>query len=215
MPPQGPVQNELRALGARIPVAYNYVSPRPFLFGGVISDAAVTAADLTLAAGIFDQELKANYGGSADNPMIMLLIEQFKLEFEAGVETAAIMSDTLEEVYIHHLAAGGRSTYIQVNQFASYANTASVGADAVQVNRNRPAYLLPTPWLVNLNNDTFEVAPRNAVDYTAGGGMPFTLTCYGYAWSVAQGAGRPLECPDGAQASALEISQRRVPIVTR
>ena len=209
----GPVQNELKALGARIPVAYNYVSPRPFLFGGVITDDATTAADLTLAAGIYDKELQANYGGSADNPMIMVLIEQFKFEFEFGGETSALSNDLLENVYIHHLAAGGRSTYIQVNQFASSSITPSTGADTTFVNRARPAYLLPTPWLVNLNNDTFEVAPRTAIDLTAN--IPFTLTCYGYAWSVAQGAGRPLECPSGGQAAELERSQSRRPIVTR
>ena len=210
---QGPVQNELKALGARIPVAYNYVAPRPFLFGGVITDGATTAADLTLAAGIYDKELQANYGGSADNPMIMLLIEQFKFEFEVGTEAAAKFSDLLENVYIHHLAAGGRSSYIQVNQFASGVVLETTGADASFANRSRPAYLLPTPWLVNLNNDTFEVAPIATVDTAAN--VPFTLTCYGYAWSVAQGAGRPLECPDGQQAAELEVSQRRAPIVTR
>ena len=215
MASQGPVQNELRALGARLPVAYNYVAPRPFLFGGVITDDATTAADLTLAAGIFDKELQANYGGSADNPMIMLLVEQFKVEFAAGVETAALMSDTLNEVYIHHLAAGGRSTYIQVNQFASFAITEATGADASFANRAAPPYLLPTPWLINLNNDTFEVAPRNAINYAAAAGLPFTLTAYGYAWSVAQGAGRPLRCPTGAQAAQLAITQRSAPIVTR
>jgi len=209
----GPVQNELKALGARIPVAYNYVAPRPFLFGGVITDNATTAADLTLAAGIYDKELQANYGGAADNPMIMLLIEQFRFELEIGVETAALTSDLLENIYIHHLAAGGRSSYIMANQFASGVVNETTGADASFANRSRPAYLLPTPWLVNLNNDTFEVAPNAAINTAAN--VPFTLTCYGYAWSVAQGAGRPLECPDGAQAAALSVSQRVAPIVTR
>jgi len=215
MATHGPVQNELRALGARLPVAYNYVAPRPFLFGGVIADAALTAADLTLAAGIYDKELQANYGGSADNPMIMLLIEQFKVEFEAGTEAAHLIADTLEGVYIHHLAAGGRSTYIQVNQFASCAITEAPAVTANYANRAAPPYLLPTPWLVNLNNDTFEVAPREAINYADAGGLPFTLTAYGYAWSVAQGAGRPLRCPSGAQAEQLAITQGRAPVVTR
>lgn len=209
----GPVQNELKALGARVPVAYNYVSPRPFLFGGVITDNAITAADLTLSASIYDAELQSNYGGSADNPMIMILAEQFKFEFEFGAETAALSSDLLEKVYIRHLAAGGRSSYINVNAFASSNITQALGADAVKVNRARPPYLLPTPWLVNLNNDTFEVAPTAAINLTAD--IPFTLTIYGYAWSVAQGAGRPLECPSGSQAAELERTQRVSPVVTR
>jgi len=209
----GPVQNELKALGARLPVAYNYVAPRPFLFGGIITDAVTTASDLTVADSILDQELRANYGGSADNPQIMLLVEQFKFEFEIGTETAAVASDLLENVYIHHLATGGRSSYIMVNQFASGTITEAVGTDAVYANRSRGAYLLPTPWLINLNSDTFEVAPVIGVNTAAN--VPFTLTAYGYAWSVAQGAGRPVECPSDSQAAALAVSQARAPIVTR
>jgi hypothetical protein len=209
----GPVQNELKALGARLPVAYNYVAPRPFLFGGIITDASLTAADLTVEANIYDQELRANYGGGADNPQIMLLVEQFKFEFEIGTELAAVASDLLENVYIHHLATGGRSSYIMVNQFASGVITEATGADASFANRSRPAYLLPTPWLINLNSDTFEVAPVATVASVAN--VPFTVTAYGYAWSVAQGAGRPVECPNDAQAAALSIEQRRSPVVTR
>lgn len=209
----GPVQNELKALGARLPVAYNYVAPRPFLFGGIITDAVTTAADLTVADSILDQELRANYGGAADNPQIMLLVEQFKFEFEIGVETFAVTADLLENVYIHHLASGGRSSYIMVNQFAGGVTTEAVGSDASFANRSRGAYLLPTPWLINLNSDTFEVAPVAGVNSAAN--VPFTLTAYGYAWSVAQGAGRPVECPNDAQAAALAIEQRRSPVVTR
>ena len=143
----------------------------------------------------------------------MLLVEQFKFEFEIGTETAAVAADLLENTYIHHLAAGGRSSYIMVNQFASGVITEAPAVTANYANRSRAAYLLPTPWLINLNSDTFEVAPVAAVNTAAN--VPFTITAYGYAWSVAQGAGRPVECPNDAQAAALAIEQRRSPVVTR
>ena len=83
-----PVQVELRSLGARPPVQYNYVAARPFLFGGIVTDDATTAADMTLTTGILDQELRANYGGTGSNPQIMVLIEAFHLSLETGWRTS-------------------------------------------------------------------------------------------------------------------------------
>tara|TARA_R100000093_G_C1929797_1_gene68367 strand:- start:379 stop:942 length:564 start_codon:yes stop_codon:yes gene_type:complete len=187
------------------------------MFGGVISDNATTVADLTLAAGIFDQELRANWGGSGDNPQIMLLIEALSFEFEAGEETAALMSDILEEVYLHHLATGGRDSNINVGSFASstliQALADGSGGLSERVQRTRPPYVLPVPWLVNLNTDTFEVAPRNAVDMDAD--LPFTLTAYGFVWSVTQGAGRQPSAPSAGDAPAVRAVLRNPPLVTR
>ncbi len=210
-----PVQIELRSLGARPPVQYNYVAARPFLFGGIITDDATTAADMTLTAGILDQELRANYGGTGSNPQIMVLIEAFHLSLETGVETAPLQADLLENIYIHHLATGGRSNYIMCKQFTDSPMDASYGADdetAQYFRTIRSPYLLPSPWLVNLNSDIFELAPVVAVN--TGANVPFTLTCYGYAWSVAQGAGRPIPCLDAQQAAALAPVLDSIPIVT-
>jgi hypothetical protein len=211
-----PVQVELRSLGARPPVQYNYVAARPFLFGGEITAGAVTAADLTLTANILDQELRSNYGGTGSNPQIMVLAESFKFSLETGTESQVVQSDLLENIYIHHLATGGRSNYINVKSFtdspvdASWADGAAASAQYFRTERS--PYLLPSPWLVNLNTDTFEIAPTNAV--ASVGNVPFTLTIYGYAWSVAQGAGRAIPCLNEAQAVALAPVLDSNPVVT-
>jgi hypothetical protein len=215
-PKLSPVQVELRSLGARPPVQYNYVAARPFLFGGEITTGAVTASDLTLTASILDEELRSNYGGTGSNPQIMVLAESFKFSLETGTESQTVQSDLLENIYIHHLATGGRSNYIMVKSFtdspvdASWADGAAASAQYFRT--ERAPYQLPSPWLVNLNTDTFEVAPSNAVASVAN--VPFTLTIYGYAWSVAQGAGRAIPCLDAKQAAAIAPVLDTKPIVT-
>ena len=207
---------ELASLGARPTGDLDVVAAGPFAFAFTITTGATTASDLTLEAQCKDDELRRNYGFSADNPQVMLHIEGISATMDFGAETTDIVNELSNQVAIHHQAAGGRSRSINLAgllQSSGYV-ASDDGAGVVSVNKDAPRiYTLPTPWSVNCNTDTFEVLPTSSIASAANvlGG----LVLYGFAWAVPQGVPDPISCPDGQTAAALSAALRMPPEVTR
>lgn len=207
------LSRELTALGARPLVNFDITAANPFQFIYTITQNAVTASDLTLAAQCTDQFLRENLGYSADNPQVILRIEAISMSIQLGDETPALSDQLFNNVCIRHQAAGGRVTSINCAPFLKNSSYAT----EVALSQNRPhqdVYVLPYPWQVNCNTDTFEVRPSIAVNTTNAtvlGGVTF----YGFAWSVPQGIGTPIECPTSEVARALSMGLRAAPEVAR
>jgi hypothetical protein len=211
------LSRELTALGARPLVNFDITAAQPFQFSYAITSAAVTASDLTLAASCEDQYLRENLGYTADNPQVILRIEAMSMSIQTGTETAIITDQLYNRIAVRHQAAGGRVNSINAASFirnSSYTSEIDAGPLNLQNRSHQDVYVLASPWQVNCNTDTFEVRPSVAVTTVAGtvlGG----LTLYGFAWSVPQGIGTPVECPSADVARALSMGLRAVPEVAR
>lgn len=210
------LQNELTVLGARPLVNFDLVSARPFQFGWSIATGVTTASDLTATANCLDDELRTNYGFTANNPDLVLHITGFSAQVDLLTETSAFCQQIISEVAIHHQAAGGRSQSINMGQFltnSTYAISDSQATAALSQNRPEPVYFeLAAPWQVNLRSDIFEVRPTAAIGFAAANILG-TLAIYGFAWPSAQGESSGINCPDSKVARALGMAMRVSPPV--
>ena len=207
------LSRELTALGARPLVNFDITAAQPFQFIYTITQNAVTASDLTLAAQCTDQYLRENLGYSADNPQVILRIEAMSMSIDLVDETGALSNQLFNNIAIRHQAAGGRVNSINA---ASFLKNSSYATE-VALSQNRPhqdLFVLAAPWQVNCNTDTFEVRPSIAVN-TTNATVLGGLTLYGFAWSVPQGIGTPVECPTADVARALSMGLRAIPEVAR
>ena len=79
------LQNELTVLGARPLVNFDLVSSRPFQFGWQIATGVTTASDLTAQVNCLDDELRTNYGFTANNPDLILHITGFSAQVDLSL----------------------------------------------------------------------------------------------------------------------------------
>lgn len=210
------LQNELTVLGARPLVNFDLVSARPFQFAWSILTGVTTASDLTAQVACLDDELRTNYGFTANNPDLILHITGFSAQVDLLTETSVISQQVLSQVAINHQAAGGRNQSINMNQFitnSTYAISDSQATAALSQDRPAPVYYeLANPWQVNLRSDIFQVRPTAAVA-TVAAAISGTLAIYGFAWPSAQGESSGINCPDSKVARALGMAMRVRPPV--
>jgi hypothetical protein len=211
------LQNELTVLGARPLVNFDLVSSRPFQFAWSIASGVTTASDLTAQVNCLDDELRTNYGFTANNPDLILHITGFSAQVDMQTETSVISQQLFSQVAINHQAAGGRNQSINMNQFITSASTSTV-IDATPLNiQSRQGMIyheLSSPWQVNLRSDTFQVRPTAAVTFAVAANIVGTLAIYGFAWPSAQGESSGINCPDQRTARALGMAMRVRPPVS-
>lgn len=207
------LSRELTALGARPLVNFDIAAAQPFQFVYTITQNSVLASDLTLEAQCTDQYLRENLGYSADNPQVIIRVEAISMSIALDTESSLLSNELFNTISIRHQAAGGRVNSINCASFLKNSSYSSL----VAAGQNRPhqdLYVLASPWQINTNTDTWEVRPSIAVNTTAAtvlGGVTF----FGFAWSVPQGIGTPVECPSAEVARALSMGLRTVPEVAR
>lgn len=190
------VEAELLALGvdASRPFLPSHVIAEALEFIGVITDNAVTAADLTAAGVCVNAAFQQMFGAAAD-PAAILRIRRFKLELEAeGVgDTLGLIADVMQNVYVRH-QKGNRDFRKSMGPFVgtyhtgyAVADTTTAGANQIRERVTRQAVWLELdePIYVNMRSDTFEVGMLAPVNVAAN--IQFHLTADAHAWREAHG----------------------------
>lgn len=214
--PQTPYEAKVFRLGASPERALPVGAWRGrILLRGTITDNATTAADLLAAASMYDRAILdvAGLSSATANPKVVIRFERLGFAMDAPDETPAILGSLLKEVELTHTPAGGntRTRRLQLHAFAaqSFAETmVAVGPlYASQVARAQ-TYRIPfSPIVVNCEVDTFQIAPRTAVNTAAN--VPFSLYADVYIHSNAGWVRQDPQCGidedvAGAQIEALD-----------
>lgn len=212
------LRRELRLLGVRTkPWIPTKVLPGPFVFTGVITDNATTESDLKADANNVDPGIE-QFAGSGANARVVLVIERLKFLIEKGTETAAVIADVLEQVYLRHVRVGGADRRLSLHPYArTVYEVPTVGEGAAATTRDAGVLgsgnwmdpIFGPPWVVDLQSDpTFAIGMRTQVDTAAN--VPFVLYVGGYAMRKddvhAAGGFQAAQC-GGSQAEAEAVVQ--------
>lgn len=217
VPKSESIKQYLASLGLSDPVdAPANVVGGPFTGIGVITDNATTDIDLTnwAAAGPMKSPAGRQYF-SVNNPEAIFRCSGFKAELNVDDEVIDTIDALFPELYIRHVARDGMDKRADLwpgtgglTSRTHYANdTQSAGAAAVTRFNLHPAkpYFFHSPWDIDLEFDTFAVAPLTAVN--VGGDVPLIITLYGALISKdlmsAQKAGR---ISNGAKYLARQVA---------
>lgn len=208
--------NILVGLGIEPPQNIDPVKEGPFTFEGVLPDNGTTPVSLVTAGAITSKNLQA-LGGTSSNPEILLLVTALELKIHTAAEADPADLELLKRyVYINHQPAGGAPYFFEIGPMAGSMLARGVGALAAGAQTGgyfaEGKVLIPTvPRLIDMNADTFEIAPETAVD--TGATVPFTLQVYGFAWPRAKGQLQPVSCTSESQ--AIELRKARQGAATR
>ena len=210
------LMNILVGLGIDPPQNIDPVKEGPFTFEGVLPDNGTTPVSLVAAAAITSKNLQS-LGGLNNNPEILILATAFELRLHTAAEADPADLELLKRyTYINHQPSGGAPYYFEIGPMAGSMLSRGVGALAAGASTGGyfadGRVLVPTvPRLIDLNVDTFEIAPETAVD--TGATVPFTLQVYGFAWPRSKGQLQPVSCTDEKQ--AVELRKARQGAKTR
>ena len=156
-----------------------------FAFAGATTDNATTVADLTGSAAIRSKSIFARLGVTDQaDPQLVVVIDEMGLVLHTGVETDLIAEAYARELYIHQKPASDADIYYDLANFLTSISRTGNGVIATggfgSAMTAPLLHPLETPMIVDLQRDTFEIAPYTAVD--GGAALPFTLYCRGHVF---------------------------------
>lgn len=216
------VRNILTSLGAPNPQGVGPVEVGPFAFGVTLPDNDSTLVDLTLAANIYAPGIRANLGGSANNPDCVVLVTGVLLELSPADLVDADLSGLLRNVVLKHTPQEGKARYIALGtatRTAAHAVAVSaVDADEAtltEVQRTSrhamPLDLVDAPLVVDMSVDSLECGTFQAVNQAAA--IASTLWLYGFAWSGSQGKPSVADCGKaGPQLQSATLQSVSLPV---
>lgn len=181
-------------------------------FTGVITDNADTAADLTTIASFLDKRIRDIY--TTNRPKLIMQIEEVELRFVVNGESESALAELLSKTFIHW-KAGKDDWHQPVAKFGGmYADEYAVSTTESGVTKVYPTVLaqrftMPEPWLIDFENDEFDVAPLEAINL--GADVRFYLDVWGGIWPAHLGRPPRRTCPVDA-AKAIDLRKQRATV---
>lgn len=142
------------------------------LIAATVTDNATTAANLL--SSMYDRAILdvAGLSSATSNPKVVIRFERLGVALVSAGEDFADFGDLVKNLELTHTPAGGntRTRRLQIHPFVTPLLRAQVAVGPLYANQvERPVtYRIPfSPVVVNAEVDTFELAPRTAVDTSA------------------------------------------------